>query len=499
MSVRAAILLEQRTRTEGKSRTEIQQLIEDSHSEIRSVESQIADLELRLASLVERRDRERLVTHVLRYIISPIHLPVELLLEIFAFAICEKLQYGCSKHFQNAYRVSHVCSHWRQLSFSTPRLWTGPINVDVEATCKAGDADGFRSWLARSAPMSVPIILTGKLQRAETISSHPVLEEILAITPRWRSLWLSQPAPAWFFARLGERSLESLEEANLGPEDDGTIAFASLDAAPLLRKLHVVPHPRLRAPWAQITHVTLMGGRGPDICLDIIAQCANLAMVSVDTCSWNLLPPFRKRIPLPHLRNLELEFYNLWNETHFMPFLDSLTAPALTSLVLYFGSPCRWLESAFTAFQLRSPHLTSLELSFASLTSDDLKVALFHAPLLSELELHYCTHCVDDDLILALHYKRDSEPLVPLLRNLSLRGISPTTLSENTLVGMITSRWQTDAKEESQAAPMTIPRWTRVQLGLQPTSSKFSQKFENIIGNLKRTGLPISYSGGITK
>ncbi|KAJ7037819.1 hypothetical protein C8F04DRAFT_1256730 [Mycena alexandri] len=482
MSVRAAILLEQKTRTEGKSRTEIQQLIGESHSEIRSVESQIADLESRLASLVERRDRENLVVDALRHLISPIQLPVELLVQIFGFTICKGQQLGRYPHFQDAYRVSHVCSHWREISFSTPHLWTGPVEVDLR---EDGGADGFRTWLSRSAPMSVPILFRwfpGK------DVAHPVLEELLAISPRWRSLCcLRQSAPAWFFMRLAEHTLESLEEVNLGhvPDAVATAALPMFGTAPLLRKLDVVPTSRLDMPWMQLNDLTLRNGAAPDISLDILAQCANLVTASVDTFPWTSMPPSRTEIiTLPHLRTLELDFFKRGPESHFMPFLDSLFP---------------WLASTFTAFQLRSPHLTSLELSYASLTSDDLKAVLFHAPLLSDLNLRLCPYCVDDDFILALHYKHDSEPLVPFLRNLFLYGISPTTVSENILVGMIASRWRTDAEEESQSAPMTIPRWTRVELQLQPTSYKFGQKFENLIGNLRRSGLHIEYSGGITR
>ncbi|KAJ7037831.1 hypothetical protein C8F04DRAFT_1091653 [Mycena alexandri] len=483
MSVRAAILLEQRTRTEGKSRTEIQKLIGESHSEIRSVESQIADLESRLASLVERRDRENLVVDALRHLIPPIQLPVELLVQIFGFAICMEEQFGRYPHFQDAYRVSHVCSHWREISFSTPHLWTGPVDVNLG---EDGGADGFRTWLSRSAPMSVPILLTwfpGK------DVAHPVLEELLAISPRWRSLHLRQYAPAWFFMRLAEHRLESLEEVNLGlvPDGVGTSALPIFGAAPLLRKLDVVPTSRLNMPWMQLNDLALRNGTAPDTSLDILAQCANLVTAYVGTLPWT--PSRTEIITLAHLRTLELEFFECGPETHFMPFLDSLFAPTLTSLSLSFRLHCPWLVSAFTAFQLRSPHLTSLELSHASLTSDDLRAVLFHAPLLSDLSLRLCPYCVDDTLFLALHYESGSKPLVPHLRNLSLQGTSPTTLSDNILVGMIASRWWTDAEEESRTAPAAIARWERVELELQ--TIKFSQKFEDMLGDLRRSGLHI--------
>ncbi|KAJ7757618.1 hypothetical protein B0H16DRAFT_1885621 [Mycena metata] len=481
MSVRAAILLEQRTRTKGKSRTEIQQLIGESNSEILSVESQIADLESRLASLVERRDREILVVDALRHLISPIQLPVELLVRIFGFAISKEQHLGRYAHFQDAYRVSHVSSHWRAISFGTPRLWTGPVGVDLRVD---GDADGLKAWLSRSAPMSVPILLT---EFPEEDVAHRVLEELLSISSRWSSLCLYRSAPAWFFMRLAVgHTFESLEEVDLGPSHvDGTSALPIFGATPLLRKLSFTPTSRLNMPWTQLRDLTLRTSTATDISLEILAQCVNLVTASVDTFMWTLVAPSRM-VTLPHLRIFEIDG---GYETHFMSFLDSLSAPALTSLVLYFGSRCPWSASAFTAFQLRSPHLTSLKLCHAFLTPDALIAALLYAPLLNYLTLDFCMDCIDDALLRALHYERGLKPLVPRLRDLRLRGISPTRVSENILAGLIASRWWTDAEEESGTAPADIARWERVELRVETPSAPFSESFEDIIENLKRSGL----------
>ncbi|KAJ7264904.1 hypothetical protein B0H12DRAFT_986153, partial [Mycena haematopus] len=76
----------------------------------------ITSLESQIRALVELRDRERACIAALRHLISPIHtLPVELLAEIFELAIGED--------DEAVFRISQVCSDWRQVAHSTPRLW----------------------------------------------------------------------------------------------------------------------------------------------------------------------------------------------------------------------------------------------------------------------------------------------------------------------------------------------------------------------------------------
>ncbi|KAJ7725321.1 hypothetical protein B0H16DRAFT_1235988, partial [Mycena metata] len=87
----------------------------------------------------------------LRHLISPIQLPVELLVLIFEFAVCKERQLGGYTHFKDASRVSHVSSHWREIAFGAPHLWTGPVDIDFRVGF--GDVYGLRTWLSRSASM----------------------------------------------------------------------------------------------------------------------------------------------------------------------------------------------------------------------------------------------------------------------------------------------------------------------------------------------------------
>ncbi|KAJ7268118.1 hypothetical protein B0H12DRAFT_94613 [Mycena haematopus] len=123
----------------------------------------------------------------------------------------------------------------------------------------------------------------------------------------------------------------------------------------------------------------------------------------------------------------------------------------------------RWTQAHVTAFQLRAPNITNLKLYCSSLTLDDLRTALRHAPSLTHLELVRCPACVDDTLIDALCHKAGVSPLVPHLHDLCLDD-SAGNFTKDNLVGMITSRWWTDAELALCLIPPAVARWTRVEL-----------------------------------
>ncbi|KAF8208446.1 hypothetical protein K438DRAFT_274468 [Mycena galopus ATCC 62051] len=171
-------------------------------------EYQIASpsLEYQISSL---DDRESLICSIRT-------LPVEMLAAIFEFAIRD--------HIRNAFRISQVCSDWRQVVHGTPQLWTGPIEVDLEG--KIGHqtrayADGLKAWLVRSAPLLITLTLELGGRLGNTMINHRILEEVLTTGPRWRSLKIrlgtfDVPSGRSLLSRLAECRLDNLEELDMG-------------------------------------------------------------------------------------------------------------------------------------------------------------------------------------------------------------------------------------------------------------------------------------------
>ncbi|KAJ7727369.1 hypothetical protein B0H16DRAFT_1894469 [Mycena metata] len=464
------ILLEQIARTSLSSKLEIRQLIEDSASKAASIDREIAHLNAHrakleptafaseLASRSKLRDRELATAAALHSIIAPVcALPVELLVEIFTLTIRME-----APHFADVFRVTHVCSEWREIAHGAPQLWTGPIELYVgRGWDDSRHVNGLRWWLARSAPLSLAVSMN------PTEESLPALEkELVNISPRWRSLKLRKLPPSSFLSRLAERGLENLEELILpfarDPEEGRALSFG---VTPRLRKLTAwfIPN-SLNVPWAQLTDVCMVwqgaSGFNP---LDILVQCPKLVQLSLIVPSLSTLPPSGADIILlPHLCTLNFEF--LGSGEYFTPFLERLSAPALESFRLDPGINAVWMEPTVTAFQLRSPNVTHLELFIDRLTSADLRTVLLHTPSLTHLEVHK-RRTNDTAFPRVLQYHDGEEALVPRLHDLIINCSffrAMDTEAEKALMETIASRWWTDSQPALRSVPSAVARWTRV-------------------------------------
>ncbi|KAF7363812.1 hypothetical protein MSAN_01039100 [Mycena sanguinolenta] len=271
-------LLEQKERTKNSSRADIQRFIEQSELQIISLESQIT-------ALVELCDRERICIAALRHLHSPIHiLPIELLVEIFELTFREYT------HIKDVFRISQVCSDWRQVTRSTPQLWARPIHLDPRNNQdRRGSnllhADDLKAWLLRSAPLAVPVSLVLDYESAD----HGISDEVLTTAPRWRSLHLDGPfyTSMPFLSRLAQAKLENLEE--LVPlrfsKDVDLAAFPSFTSVPRLKKLFMQIHSKalpILLPWAQLIDLTLVSDF-LRLTLDILAQCTELTRATIHT------------------------------------------------------------------------------------------------------------------------------------------------------------------------------------------------------------------------
>ncbi|KAJ7692781.1 hypothetical protein B0H16DRAFT_1904785 [Mycena metata] len=504
-SVRA-VLIEQTVRTKRSTYADIRGLIEESELKLASLDSEIANFKLPMtrhepelpflesetpipSHLIKQRDHERATAAALRHLIAPVRsLPIELLAEIFSLTIRDKevILARRYKHFQDAYRVSHVCSEWQQITLCTPQLWTGTVLVtSLKSRNPTADVDGLRAWLARSNPLSIPVCLSG-LRNLQVLP--PIVEEMLHVAHRWKSLHLEDSASPIFYQRLVEYSLDSLQEADLAPERYGPdSSVPRLGSTPLLREVVVKPDPLLGLPWEQLTTLTLMYGL-PNPTRGIIAQCANLITLNVDTGPLDEIDP-RPTIIFPGLHELSLIFRSE-DQAPVGPFLAYLDTPALGSLSLALYSdylPIPWPETSLTAFQLRAQNITHLRVDHSTLTSNELIAALVHAPFLTRLDIYCCTG-LDDAFILALHYKVGATPLVPLLNYISLVELSEA-LSEDLLAEMFSSRWWTDEELVAPSTPSPVTRWSHIVLA-PPYEFSFTGYFSE---DIKRRGLPAEF------
>lgn len=462
------IFLEEAARTRRSSKKEMKEFIKESESKITSLDSQIA-------ALVERRERERSVLASLQCLSAPIRtVPVELLAEIFTLTMREEAQH--LSHFKQAFRLSHVCAHWREIANTTPRLWIWPIvvgNPRILPMAEDANIDVMQNWLSRSASLSVPVVITIGGKQDETSDIPLVLEELLRISHRWGSLHIRGSPPPALLRRLveqGKDSLEGLFLSNL----DGPPYILSLNTTPRLRQVSILGSTLLEMPWAQLTDLTLNISDDP---LSILAQCIHLITASL-VINTVITQRSTSAFILYHLRSL---FLCHVGSPEFS--MHRLCAPALEDLHV---GQAEWTEAQFAAFLSRSPNITQLEISRSHLTPDALRVILTHTPSLTHLSLTDYPHL--ETLLSALHYEDGAIPLVPHLHNLVFKCRSPGQDLRDT----IASRWWTDAELVSLSSPPTVTRWTSVQV--KSWSHGVEERFAKTMADMVHQGLNFSIS-----
>ncbi|KAF7357569.1 F-box domain-containing protein [Mycena sanguinolenta] len=508
-----AVLPQQTERIRRTSAAQSKELIAESDSKVESLRNQIGTLESRVAALIERRVRER-AGDALRSLVAPIRtLPVELLAEIFLLTIRE-LDLSGSRyvdfgreylHIKDAFRVSHICRQWRQIANGTPRLWTGPIRVDFHRRRNEWIyADGLETWLARSAPLSVPIIIMGPHHSWLPESKSRLIEILLCIAARWRSLrFFSHVLPASFVQRLAGCRLDSLEELVLrGVERDNLhfdpTTILSFSTAPRLRSVTSYWACGIPMPWAQLTNISF-GNFGdvlsPETFRNVFSQCMNVVKASINI-EWSAVG--FDALVLNQLRILSVTWYG--DEGYGMQFLDCLSAPALDELNMYLEggrSDMQWAEATFTAFQRRSPNITKLRITgrdCLSVPSQALITALRYAPSLTHFCIEDCPNAADEDFCHALCYIDDAEPLVPRLHTLAV-GEFGGDLSQEGLANMIASRWWSDAELGSRSRPPLVARWRQIRLRGDSIEEgfNFDSEFRDAMYALQEGGLDVDF------
>ncbi|KAK7048056.1 hypothetical protein R3P38DRAFT_2867142 [Favolaschia claudopus] len=498
------IVLEQKERTRRSSKDEIAQFIQVSESNLASLDSQIA-------TLVARRERESFTVEALKYIASPIHaLPAEVLAEIFMAHVHNVHIWGRVSTIKRVLGVSQVCVDWRAVAHNTPQLWDGDIEVLLWKRSDSAEAvyvDGWKEWLARSAPLPFSITLAAPVAYEPLPPQSRVLSEILQYSTRYKSLDIlvdaaepsGHPPRPFPYSQLARCSFDNLEALTV-KFGDGDVGLR-VGPAPRLRKLslelNVQPHPEIVLPWAQLTDLTLnfrhFVSEMMDMVSEFFSRCSNLVTASLLLCP---SPAYQERpiITLPSLRQLSIQFdyahESTYDHSYVTPVFDFLCLPSLEKLVLDFEEMqtdyiC-WDAARFSAFQLRSPNIFHLELpSMRFLTPEEFRILLLHAQNLTRLEIKDPEEAWDVATCRALTYTDGIPPLVPLLDTLVIRYLriegDDEEEKERVWGAFIQSRYWTDAQLSCRAVPPAVSRWKYVEVACMATEFtgdqiKYSQR-----------------------
>ncbi|KAJ7890391.1 hypothetical protein B0H13DRAFT_2197988, partial [Mycena leptocephala] len=298
--------------------TEILELITKNEAEISELDAQMLEKVLDLAGLAAQKPGRQHQLALLWAALSPVaRLPAELLVHIFTCCLDSTLHlfYDVISPNNAPMVLTHVCSRWRAIALTTPRLWENmSLRLDEDPRSRASF---LPEVLLRSRPHPLFVDI-----RASLTSTFSEFENVL-LMGRARTLKLQLPSASLLsFGGLPEGSLSALhtlhildtsrryidEEIGIIPWMNIIPAFTTLpELRRLILSLEALGQPpnifTAQFPWAQLTYLNLGVPLEVIAARTILAQCVNL----VDGSLWGLLSSEDDSAPsdlvtLPNLR-----------------------------------------------------------------------------------------------------------------------------------------------------------------------------------------------------
>ncbi|KAJ7046484.1 hypothetical protein C8F04DRAFT_1387988 [Mycena alexandri] len=419
----------------------------------------------------------------LQAVIAPVHkLPAELLAEIFRFH-CDPFPFTIGK----VQSLSHVCGYWRRVAITTPRLWTEVPCIELTETPTDAYVAGVKEWVDRSAPLPIHVRLSCRAGADATA----VLGVLLPAAHRWSFAAFDLPSLS-AFSRVPPDALKHLQQLQLQSQDKN---YATLSAFSLAHNLHTLTlntrrTSRLLMPWSNLEHIKMVVDTAGEA-LNSLLQCTNIVSARFCMPAWAADLPDLSKIKLTTLGRLETLDIIITRDSVFLtPFFVCLALPALKRLSLGLVYELGWSAVEFTQFQLRSPNIEYLNISYSDIGSEDLMAILRHAPSLLGLDLTSCGYAFDDLIVEALcSSPQGPVPLVPRLHTLEVSECE--YLQEDTLDALIASRWWTDEQLAAFPSPPKVSRWSHIDINGCSDYRGASPEFKAKLDEYRAQGLRV--------
>ena len=243
-----------------------------------------------------------------------------------------------------------VCKDWREITWTTPVLWSSIIVHLTKYTIKTRSSL-VRDWLSRSGQLPLSICISfGPMQRLsrevteETISLAEIINQYSA---RWYHFDLSSPAHVARYFRAKELHAPILESFRLD-SGDPNIHFVT---CPRVQKVHLMNGRYNSFSWNNVTHISVESMFLED-CLRILRNAPLLVHAELKHVHWAKLPPSGRIItPLKSLK--------VGGMDHFSLFLH-ITCPALDELILDWRTSFQFIEDFIVPFLAGSSQLRCL-------------------------------------------------------------------------------------------------------------------------------------------
>ncbi|KAJ6481680.1 hypothetical protein C8R45DRAFT_1002655 [Mycena sanguinolenta] len=294
---------------------QIKSLLTEPCTRLKRLEDEIAVLQKTMDKLIEERDTVAAFVEAHKALTSPLRrLPLDIIEELFM--ACLPTNRNCVMSATEAPVIlGRVCSSWRTISLSTPRLWsrlhivepTRPYstNTGLYEAKVAQRLEVAKTWLQRSGMCPLSISLEGNLDHgiSPPLTPNPAhpspsadlfLNLLIPLASRWQNIRLTIPPPALeTLSALTENDVPLLKYFKLVQRPDQpnsdtkwTLPFGIL-GSPNLSRISLLggnTNP-LDFPlrWNQLTTISLMGpawglvhAQTRSVILDILSRCPKL-------------------------------------------------------------------------------------------------------------------------------------------------------------------------------------------------------------------------------
>ncbi|KAJ7512710.1 hypothetical protein B0H11DRAFT_2182090 [Mycena galericulata] len=454
---------------------------------LQRLDKEIAELQNTINKLIE--ERETLGAHVQAHaaLISPARrLPLDIIQEIFV--ACLPTHRNCVMSAREApVLLGRICSSWRTISLSTPRLWASLHIVDPGQRSESTDSTSStlirtskdksalilevtETWLGRSGRCPLSISLHSSHMH-EVPSAPTILQALITLACRWQRVRFSVPAPALeSLVHLSGMDVPMLESIALYPSDPFVTPSFPWDDLGILRGPNLasvsvtggnLDFTQLPLEWSQVTDLSNSDPSqySPQAvfcegALQTISRCPNLLRLSL------CIIPGRSEIQTQTYSLVEHQILQTLHfagtVSSFSPLLGRLSLPGLKDFTLLLHSQ-QLTESGhiiengsaddaetLTRFLINSPLLDRLHLRTPRLSSSSLKEILRSLPP-TLLHLHlddggsdWDRHAsIDDDLLSSITPTPGVPTPCPALQDFR---IDNNVISDVALLRFITAR-----------------------------------------------------------
>ncbi|KAF8138016.1 hypothetical protein K438DRAFT_1880932 [Mycena galopus ATCC 62051] len=191
---------------------EIQDLLAEPNLRLKGIDDEIAKLRTAIDKLAEERDNLGAYVEAHKALISPVRrLPLDIIQEIFI--ACLPTHRNCVMSASEApVLLGRICSSWRTISLSTPRLWArlhvvephhDPTTTSFEQKV-AQRLEITKTWLGRAGQCPLSISLQSapevNVEAEDGTSTVPspnsvqFLQALISFAPRWRHISFTTPS-----------------------------------------------------------------------------------------------------------------------------------------------------------------------------------------------------------------------------------------------------------------------------------------------------------------